>query len=152
PGRRPGGQPRRGRRHLAVGLHPAAQYEPPDRFGRTERHRDDLGFGCRRGGRAVSVAETEPEWPAASRGLPRLLAGVRGDGRAIDLDAHLRLHGAAPAGRPELVTLVERSGLRGRGGGSFPTGRKLAAVASSGGRPLVVVNAVEGEPASGKDR
>jgi NADH:ubiquinone oxidoreductase subunit F (NADH-binding) len=40
----------------------------------------------------------------------------------------------------------------GRGGGSFPTGRKLAAVASSGGRLLVVVNVVEGEPASAKDR
>jgi NADH:ubiquinone oxidoreductase subunit F (NADH-binding) len=100
----------------------------------------------------VSAAATEPDWPAASRGLPRLFAGLRGDGRAIDLDAHLRLHGAAPAGRPELITLVEQSGLRGRGGGSFPTGRKLAAVASSGARPLVVVNAVEGEPASGKDR
>jgi NADH:ubiquinone oxidoreductase subunit F (NADH-binding) len=100
----------------------------------------------------VSAAAIDRQWLAATRGLPRLLASLRGDRCAIDLDSHLRLHGPTPAGRPELVTLVEQSGLRGRGGGSFPTGRKLAAVASSGGRPLVVVNAVEGEPASGKDR
>ncbi|HEX3805789.1 MAG TPA: NADH-ubiquinone oxidoreductase-F iron-sulfur binding region domain-containing protein [Gaiellaceae bacterium] len=51
----------------------------------------------------------------------------------------------------ELISMLESSGLRGRGGGAFPTGAKLAAVVAGRGRPTVVVNAAEGEPASGKD-
>jgi NADH:ubiquinone oxidoreductase subunit F (NADH-binding) len=52
----------------------------------------------------------------------------------------------------ELIALVEASGLGGRGGASFPTWTKLRAVASQRRRPVVVVNGVEAEPASGKDR
>jgi NADH:ubiquinone oxidoreductase subunit F (NADH-binding) len=52
----------------------------------------------------------------------------------------------------ELIALAEASGLGGRGGAAFPTGTKLRAVASQRRRPVVVVNGVEAEPASGKDR
>ena len=52
----------------------------------------------------------------------------------------------------ELIAFAEASGLGGRGGASFPTGTKLRAVASQRRRPAVVVNGVEAEPASGKDR
>jgi NADH:ubiquinone oxidoreductase subunit F (NADH-binding) len=58
-----------------------------------------------------------------------------------------------------LVTQVEAAGLRGRGGGWFPTATKLRAVVASSDRgrlsrgrpPVVIANGMEGEPASGKD-
>ena len=83
--------------------------------------------------------------------LPRLLLELHDDARAVSLDAHLRRFGP-PIARGDLISLIEASGLRGRGGAGFPTGTKLAAVAAQPGRPIVVVNAAEGEPASGKDR
>jgi NADH:ubiquinone oxidoreductase subunit F (NADH-binding) len=52
----------------------------------------------------------------------------------------------------DLISLVEASGLTGRGGASFPAGAKLRAVAQGGRRPTVLVNGAEGEPTSGKDR
>lgn len=64
------------------------------------------------------------------------------------------------SGAEEFIAQVERSGLRGRGGGWFPTATKLRAVVdsasrrrplSSGRRPVVIANGMEGEPASGKD-
>ncbi|MES1248912.1 MAG: NADH-ubiquinone oxidoreductase-F iron-sulfur binding region domain-containing protein [Actinomycetota bacterium] len=82
----------------------------------------------------------------------RLLAGIRADGRPLSLAEHRRLHGSVDVDGRTLVELVDRSGLRGRGGGGFPTGRKLAAVRASGRRAVVVVNGAEGEPPAGKDK
>ncbi len=89
----------------------------------------------------------------APSGLPRLLAGFDADGAAMTLGAHERTHGPLPALRPaELIDLVARSGLRGRGGADFPTARKLQTLVDARRVSAVVVNGSETEPASRKDR
>lgn len=85
-------------------------------------------------------------------GLPRLLArtpGLRG------LDEHRGTYDPPPRASAldaALIDQVERAGLRGRGGAGFPTAVKMRAVARGRGRPVVLVNAAESEPASQKDR
>ena len=85
---------------------------------------------------------------------PRRLWAQADSARMTDLASH-RLHVSAPEppgrSRRELIRLIQDSGLRGRGGGGFPTGKKLEAVANGRSRPVVVVNGTEGEPASRKD-
>src|SRR5262249_5824883 len=48
----------------------------------------------------------------------------------------------------EVIAQIVRSGLRGRGGGGYPTGLKWTTVAKStgGGRKFVICNADEGDP------
>jgi NADH:ubiquinone oxidoreductase subunit F (NADH-binding) len=96
-------------------------------------------------------------------GLPRLLAGLPVNG-AMGLGEHLAAHGELPfakrrerRGAGALIDLVEQAGLLGRGGAAFPTATKMRAVVGAsrsriGGRPIVLVNVAEGEPASLKDR
>ena len=53
----------------------------------------------------------------------------------------------------DLIEMIDQSGLAGRGGAGFPTGRKWRAVADAEGGPKTVVcNADEGEPGCFKDR
>ena len=52
----------------------------------------------------------------------------------------------------EILDRLVASGLRGRGGGWFPTARKWQAVRAEGGDPVVIANGAEGEPGSIKDR
>jgi NADH:ubiquinone oxidoreductase subunit F (NADH-binding) len=100
-------------------------------------------------------------------GLPRLVQ----PGGPLPLADHVDRYGPVPfrdarggmggPGPAELIAEVERAGLTGRGGASFPAGRKMRAVAEAGRRagPLhsqvgtvVVANGAESEPASAKDR
>jgi NADH-quinone oxidoreductase subunit F len=60
---------------------------------------------------------------------------------------------AQAMGPEATIDVIAASGLRGRGGGGFPTGRKWAGIAGGGpGRRYVVCNAAEGEPGTFKDR
>ncbi len=60
------------------------------------------------------------------------------------------LRGVKPA---EVCDLIERSGLRGRGGGGFPTGRKWRiALEQSAPHKYIICNADEGDPGAFMDR
>ncbi len=88
---------------------------------------------------------------------PRLLAAPAGPNLHLHLGHHgpMPLHGPVRPGRTgPLVDAVDAAGLRGRGGGWFPTARKMRAVAAAARSrpPVVVVNAMEGEPLSAKDK
>lgn len=84
--------------------------------------------------------------PAPVAGLQEYLAGGGGRGLAA----------ARQRDSDAVISDIEASGLRGRGGAGFPTGRKWrTVVAYEPGEvepPSVVVNAAEGEPGSFKDR
>jgi len=59
----------------------------------------------------------------------------------------------SPPWQAALLHEVESAGLTGRGGAGFPSYRKMRAASHSAGpRPVLLVNAMEGEPASGKDQ
>ncbi len=91
------------------------------------------------------------EWTTAQR----LLAGPPPAAGPEPLAAHRTRLGALPAGRDRqgILGTLEASGLLGRGGASFPVGRKWRSVAErSAGRAVVLVNGAEGEPLSAKDR
>lgn len=92
---------------------------------------------------------------AAPPTTPRLLAGTTSHER-VDLEAHLALHGPLDIPRHrdgewsrQVVDTLSHAGLTGHGGAGFPTARKLSTLMDQ--RPVVVVNAMEGEPASHKD-
>lgn len=78
------------------------------------------------------------------------------------LDAYLArgggtgLEAARRLGAEATIEEVEASGLRGRGGAGFPTGRKWRAIRTGGGPDAgdryAVANGAEGEPGSFKDR
>jgi hypothetical protein len=103
----------------------------------------------------VAVTGRASPWRRGPDGLPRLLTGCRTD-RSMGLDEHLHQYGPPPwrgtqrHGGP-LIGSIEASGLGGRGGAAFQTGRKWRAVAQQRGRAVVVVNGSEGEALSAKD-
>jgi NADH-quinone oxidoreductase subunit F len=80
--------------------------------------------------------------------------------RITSLDAYLAtevggrgVDNAQRLGPSATIEMVAASGLRGRGGGGFPTGRKWSGIASqAGSRRYLVCNGAEGEPGTFKDR
>src|SRR5436305_8107271 len=60
---------------------------------------------------------------------------------------------AQELGPAATIDAIVRAGLRGRGGGGFPTGRKWSGVVGQGAsRRYLVCNGAEGEPGTFKDR
>jgi NADH:ubiquinone oxidoreductase subunit F (NADH-binding) len=102
----------------------------------------------------VSIATATIKSAAPPERLPRLLAEI---GQSwVSLGEHRRRAGPIPKAtrqpRIDLIDAIARAGLRGKGGGAFPTAQKMESVAAGPGRPVVLVNGAEGEPASGKDK
>ncbi len=80
-------------------------------------------------------------------------------GHPTDLAGHVATLGPVPLPAPgargwreAFVSVLEASGLAGRGGAGFPAAIKLAVAHATGAGGTVVVNAMEGEPASDKDK
>ena len=91
-----------------------------------------------------------------SIGQPRLTAGLN-QMRRLDLAAYRDVFWNVPdLTADDLVTMAAQVDLRGRGGAAFPLADKVAAVQEAARRrrrrPMVVVNAVESDPCSAKDR
>ena len=80
-------------------------------------------------------------------------------GYPSDLTGHIATHGPLPALFAQDASWLEAfsgqledSGLAGRGGGGFPASIKLAVSRAGGQGGTVLVNGMEGEPASDKDK
>ncbi len=82
---------------------------------------------------------------ALAPGMTRL-EGYRAHG------GYRALEKAIAMGPKEVQDEVTRSGLRGRGGAGFPTGRKWSFLPNDGRERWLVCNADEGEPGTFKDR
>lgn len=90
----------------------------------------------------------------------RLATADAGQADPMDLDAYIAAGGFSQLTRclnelapSAIVDEIARSGLRGRGGAGFPTGRKWAAVsASPGTEKYVICNGDEGDPGAFMDR
>jgi len=86
-----------------------------------------------------------------------LLRFAEGEG-TLDLDGYRRAGGYASAERAltalapdSVIDIVEQSGLRGKGGAGFPTGRKWKFIPKGAPVKYVVVNGDEAEPCTFKD-
>ena len=96
----------------------------------------------------ASASDTLPETKRYRiLGHPTDLAGH------VDALGPVPLPSTSPRGwREGFVSALEASGLPGRGGAGFPAAIKLAVALSSDRRGVVVVNGMESEPASDKDK
>ncbi len=90
---------------------------------------------------------------AAAEALRLFDGPPRADG-AESLQSHLARLGPRPShSGGAFIDVVDRAGLRGRGGAGFPTATKWAATRErSRGNAIVVANGAETEPMSAKDR
>jgi NADH:ubiquinone oxidoreductase subunit F (NADH-binding) len=107
----------------------------------------------------TTTATTATDAPGSGAAERATLLGAWRARRNPDLPSHLAHHGAPPLPRPgdtswpeRFAATIEASGLTGRGGASFPSSVKLRLVGSARRNRTLVVNAMESEPASAKDK
>jgi len=107
---------------------------------------------------SAAVANGAGTGVGTSAGGSTLLGSWRAR-HSADLGAHLAHHGPIPLPGPgdtswadRFAAAIEASGITGRGGAAFPSSAKLALARAGRAGPTLVVNAMEGEPASGKDQ
>ncbi len=118
--------------------------EPPLRFPASVRDQPDAAYWC---------CQT------------RLATDAAGEMAPLDLDGYLARDGFTafasltrdpdpPRARQQTLDTLAESGLRGRGGGGFPTARKwlLAAAAQPGAPRFAICNGDEGDPGAFMDR
>jgi NADH:ubiquinone oxidoreductase subunit F (NADH-binding)/(2Fe-2S) ferredoxin/NAD-dependent dihydropyrimidine dehydrogenase PreA subunit len=90
----------------------------------------------------------------------RLILGANGEIDPTNIEHYIALGGysalakvLSSLSREQVVDEITRSGLRGRGGAGFPTGRKWQSVrAAQGDIKYVLCNADEGDPGAYQDR
>jgi NADH:ubiquinone oxidoreductase subunit F (NADH-binding)/(2Fe-2S) ferredoxin/Fe-S-cluster-containing hydrogenase component 2 len=103
--------------------------------------------------------EKEGEIPFYRKQM-RLILAKNGYMDPTSIDDYLALGGYGAMARAlttmqpvDIVEEIKRSGLRGRGGGGFPTGRKWETCLKAEGQPkYVICNADEGDPGAFMDR
>jgi NADH:ubiquinone oxidoreductase subunit F (NADH-binding) len=106
------------------------------------------------------ATESRPPWASASVGIGGLgdpgtlvLSGPPAGPGGEELASHTTRWGHLPdLDGGGVCALLRDSRLDGRGGGGFPLIRKVETARLSPGRPVLIINASESEPASRKDR
>ena len=109
---------------------------------------------------ARRLVSDSPVESASAHSGAKVVLEYPGDGEPLDLEAYVEGGGFSSAGKAlergsaeDALTEIETSGLRGRGGGGFPTAEKWRAVRdASGKRKFVVCNGDEGDPGAFMDR
>ncbi len=109
------------------------------------------------GGRTVAEADAVPFY----REQKRLVLGANEAVIPTDIDSYIAAGGYSALAKAlamepeEIIAEVKKSGLRGRGGAGFPTGRKWEScrnAVSEDGVRYVICNADEGDPGAYMDR
>jgi NADH:ubiquinone oxidoreductase subunit F (NADH-binding)/(2Fe-2S) ferredoxin/NAD-dependent dihydropyrimidine dehydrogenase PreA subunit len=122
----------------------------------------DVGAEPSKGLQSVPRTWHYPDDGEPSNGRPQARIVLRNSGRIdperlddyLEKDGYQALANVLTSMKPDAVTdVVTKSGLRGRGGGGFPTGKKWAFAANvSAPEKFVVCNADEGDPGAFMDR
>ncbi|MGB8168551.1 MAG: NADH-ubiquinone oxidoreductase-F iron-sulfur binding region domain-containing protein [Chthoniobacteraceae bacterium] len=106
---------------------------------------------------AIGLSDSRPRIEVHSREAIVLARLAQGGARTIEAyrrtGGYRALEKAIAAPPAAVLDAVERSGLRGRGGAGFPTGRKWRAAAAQTAAPkFIVANADEGDAGAFSDR